>query len=529
MTAAAPAAPLPADRLPLGDRAPLRDWAAVFASMLAAFMAVLDIQVTNASLANIEGAVGASSSEGSWISTAYLSAEIITIPLTGWLAGIFGLRRYLVLNAILFLVFSVWCGLASSLNELILGRVGQGFSGGVLIPTAVSVLRARLPRAQQPVGISLFGLTATLAPAIGPTLGGWLTDVFSWRAIFFVNLVPGAVVLGLFARTLDPAPARWRGLAQGDWLGIALMAVGLSSLTIMLEEGQRWTWFGSDLVRVLAAASVVGIGGFAIREFTAGRPLINLRLLTANRAVGSACLLMTVYGAVSLGSIFIIPLYCASVQDYDPEQIGIVVMWSGLPQLLIFPLMPRLMRVIDARVLVCAGTLCFAASCWINTALTQDVGMDQLVLPQIMRAIGQPLVAVPLSQLATAGLPPRDTADASALFSMLRNLGGSLCIAMVSTVVERREHLHFDVLAQRLTADNLRMQARIAAAAARHAGSAGPGIAHREALAELAAAVRRQATIMSYADAFAIIALVLVASLAFLVLLRPAARPATAT
>ena len=502
-------------------RASARDWAAVMSAMLAAFMAILDIQITNASLANIEGAVGASPSEGSWISTSYLIAEIVTIPLTGWLGQVIGLKRYLIGNSVLFLVFSVCCARSDSLTALILSRCGQGFCGGVLIPTAVTILRTRLPRSQQPIGISIFGLTATLAPALGPTLGGWLTDNLSWRYLFYINLLPGAVTLVMFARALDGVPARWRELKGGDWPGITLMAVGLSSLTIVLEEGQRETWFGSDLIRTLSVLAAVGIGGFMLRELTTRAPLINIRLL-GNRSVGSACFLMTVFGAVSLGSVYIIPLYCAQIQDYDPEQIGKVVMWSGLPQLAIFPLMPRLMRQIDPRLLVAAGTLLFAVSCFINTALTQDVGMKQLILPQVLRAIGQPLFAVPLSQLATAGLPPRDTADASALSSMMRNLGGSLCIAMISTVVERREHFHFSVIADRMSSNSLVVQQRIAALVSSK-GAVDQAMAHRQALARLASQVRQQATIMSYSDAFGIIGVTLTVCLLALFLLRKSA------
>ncbi len=517
--------PVPAPPGPAPARASGRDWAAVMSAMLGAFMAILDIQITNASLANIEGAVGASPSEGSWISTAYLIAEIITIPLTGWLGQVIGLKRYLLVNSALFLVFSVCCARSDSLDALILSRCGQGFCGGVLIPTAVTVLRTRLPRAQQPIGISIFGLTATLAPALGPTLGGWLTDNLSWHYLFYVNLVPGAVTLVLFARALDPAPARWGELRHGDWTGIALMATGLSSLTVVLEEGQRETWFGSDLIRTLSVLAVVGIVGFVARELTIRAPLINLRLL-GNRSVGTACVLMTVFGAVSLGSVYIIPLYCAQIQGYDPEQIGTVVMWSGLPQLLIFPLMPRLMRRVDPRLLVGAGTLLFAVSCFVNTVLTQDVGMQQLILPQVLRAIGQPLFAVPLSQLATAGLPPRDTADAAALSSMMRNLGGSLCIAMISTVIERREHFHFSVIAERVTTNGVAVQRQVAMLAAR-GGMADGATAHRRALATMAAEVRQQATIMSYSDAFWIIGVTLMLCLGGLLLLRrPAPRAA---
>ncbi len=333
------------------------------------------------------------------------------------------------------------------------------------------------------------------------------------------------MTLVLFARALDSAPAHWRELVRGDWTGIVLMATGLSSLTVVLEEGQRETWFGSDLIRTLSVLAVVGIVGFVWRELTISAPLINLRLL-GNRSVGTACVLMTVFGAVSLGSVYIIPLYCAQIQGYDPEQIGTVVMWSGLPQLLVFPLMPRLMRRVDPRLLVGAGTLLFAVSCFVNTTLTQDVGITQLILPQVLRAIGQPLFAVPLSQLATAGLPPRDTADAAALSSMMRNLGGSLCIAMISTVIERREHFHFSVIAERLSANGVAVQRQVAMLAA-HGGPGDAAMAQRRALASLAATVRQQATIMSYSDAFFIIGVTLLLCLGGLLLLRrPAPRPA---
>ncbi|ACA20846.1 drug resistance transporter, EmrB/QacA subfamily [Methylobacterium sp. 4-46] len=505
-------------------RASARDWLAVFGAILGAFTAILDIQITNASLADIQGALGASAEEGSWISTAYLMAEIIVIPLTGWLSSVIGLRRYLAANTLLFIGFSVACALSTSLPQMIVFRAGQGFTGGVLIPTAIVIVRTRLPRAQQAVGIALFGLTATFAPAIGPTVGGWLTDHLSWHYIFYLNLLfgPAAVVIQLAA--FDPVPARWGELLRGDWIGIGFMATGLPALTFVLEEGQRKDWFGSPVIVEAALLAAGGIAGFIIRELTAERPFINLRVL-AHRSVGGACLLMTVLGAVSFGSIYIIPLYCAQIQGYNAQQIGTVVMWSGLPQLLLFPAMPLIMRAVDARLLVIAGTLFFVASCWINVGLSHDVGMDQLILPQLLRAIGQPLFTIPLSQLSTAGLAPRDTADASALSNMMRNLGGSIGIAMLSTVIDRREHLHFSVLAEAITRNGTRTQERLAAlAAGLHAHMPDPTAAKGAALAMLARQVRREATVMAYADGFWLVGASLVLSLAVVAVLRKPAR-----
>ncbi|MCJ2077336.1 DHA2 family efflux MFS transporter permease subunit [Methylobacterium sp. E-016] len=501
-------------------KASARDWLAVFGAILGAFTAILDIQITNASLSDIQGALGASTEEGSWISTAYLMAEIIVIPLTGWLSSVIGLRRYLSVNTMLFTAFSLACALSTSLSQMILFRAGQGFTGGVLIPTAIVIVRTRLSRSQQPIGIAMFGLTATFAPAIGPTVGGWLTDNLSWHYIFYLNLIFGPLAAAIQLGAFDGVPARWAELLKGDWIGIGLMATGLPALTYVLEEGQRKDWFGSPVIVQASWLAVAGIAGFIVRELMAERPFINLRVL-ANRSVGGSCVLMTVLGAVSFGSIYIIPLYCAQIQGYDAQQIGYVVMWSGLPQLLLFPMMLLIMRTFDARLLVVTGTLFFIASCWINVGLTHDVGADQLILPQLLRAVGQPLFTIPLSQLSTGGLAPRDTADASALSNMMRNLGGSIGIAMLSTMIDRREHMHFSVLAEAITVNATRTQERLAATAAGlHGHVADAAAAKGAALGMLAAQVRREAEVMAYADGFWLVGVSLVLSLGVVAILR---------
>jgi MFS transporter, DHA2 family, multidrug resistance protein len=298
------------------------------------------------------------------------------------------------------------------------------------------------------------------------------------------------------------------------------MAVGFPLLVFVLEEGQRKDWFGSPLIVAATAIATISVICLIIRELMAERPFINLRVL-ANRSVGGSCILMTVLGAVSYGSIYIIPVYCAQIQGYNAQQIGYVVMWSGLPQLLLFPLMPLIMRIFDARLLVITGTLFFIVSCWINVGLTHDVGMDQLILPQLLRAIGQPLFTIPLSQLSTAGLTPRDTADASALSNMMRNLGGSIGIALLSTMIDRREHFHFSVLAEAVTVNATRTQERLAMlAAGMHAHVADPAMAKAQAIAQLASQVRREAYVMAYADGFYLVGVCLVLSLGVVAILR---------
>src|SRR6201996_247301 len=226
-------------------RADLKVWLAVIGSIIGAFIAVLNIQITNASLPDIQGAIGAGIDDGGWISTSYLVAEIVVIPLTGFLAPVFSLRRYLLANTVLFLAMSVACAFAGNLQQMIALRALQGFFGGVLIPLAFTITLTMLPRAKQPVGLAMFAVSATFAPAIGPTIGGYLTQTYNWRYIFYVNLVPGAVMLGFLLPTLPVGKMKLSLLKNGDWAGIATMAIALASLQTVLEEGNKDDWFGS--------------------------------------------------------------------------------------------------------------------------------------------------------------------------------------------------------------------------------------------------------------------------------------------
>ena len=498
----------------------LRDWLAVGGGILGAFMAILDIQITNASLAEIGGSIGATPAEGSWISTGYLMAEIIVIPLTGWLARTFGLRRFLSINSMMFIGFSVLCAMSNSLSEMILWRAGQGITGGVLIPTAITIVRSRLPADKQPIGVALFGMVATFAPAIGPTVGGWLTENWSWHYIFYLNIVPGLAAVAIQLWALDKERPRLEELRGADWLGIAAMAIGLSSLIFVLEEGQREEWFDSRFIVAASIAAAIGIAVFLIAELTADKPFINLRLFK-NPSVGGSGILMAVFGATAFGSVYLIPSYLAQVQGYNAQQIGEVVMWSGIPQLFLLPLMPFLMKRVDPRILVAGGLILFAVSCFINVDMSPDTAMDQLMLPQLLRAAGQPLATIPLTQLSVVGLTRRDTADSAGITSVMRNLGASIGIAMLSTVVQIREQVHFSVIAEAMSRNSLRLQERLQSLGAMF-GSHGvdAGTAQLQSADLLASHVRQSATVMAYADSFWILGVCIVISLATLLILR---------
>ncbi|MCK1708188.1 MULTISPECIES: MDR family MFS transporter [unclassified Bradyrhizobium] len=444
--ASTPSIPAPA-AAPAVPAVSARTWIAVIGATLGAFMAVLNIQIVNASLADIQGAIGAGIDDGGWISTSYLIAEIVVIPLSGWLAQVFSIRIYLLTNAVLFLVLSAACALAQDLPQMIVLRAVQGFTGGVLIPMAFTLIITLLPRGKQPVGLALFALSATFAPAIGPTIGGYLTENFGWQYIFYVNLVPGAIMVGMLWYALDAKLMKLSLLREGDWAGIVTMAIGLSALQTVLEEGNKDDWFGSPFIVRLSVIAGVALTAFLIIELTVQKPLLNLRLLV-RRNFGFGMLANFLLGVALYGSVFILPQYLSRIQGYNAEQIGMVLAWTGLPQLVLIPLVPRLMQRFDARIIIGIGFVLFAASNFMNIYMTSNYAADQLLWPNVVRAIGQALVMAPLSAVATAGIEPENAGSASGLFNMMRNLGGAVGIALLQTVLTKREQYHSNVLMQ---------------------------------------------------------------------------------
>ncbi|PPS39855.1 MDR family MFS transporter [Chroococcidiopsis sp. TS-821] len=497
---------------PASDRVPFKSWIAVMGAMLGAFMAVLDIQITNASLKDIQAALGATLEEGSWISTAYLVAEIVVIPLTAWLSRIFATRWYLVVNAALFTFFSVCCAWAWNLPSVILFRALQGFTGGVLIPMAFTILLTYLPPAKQPIGMAMFAITAVFAPAIGPTVGGWLTENFSWQYIFYLNVIPGLLLIAAVWYGLKPQKLQLHLLKQGDWWGIISMAIGLGSLQVVLEEGSRKDWFSSPLIVRLAVVAVIFLAMFFWVEFTRKQPFINLRLL-ALRNFGLASVINVSLGIGLYGSVYILPLYLTQIQGYNPLQIGEVIMWLGLPQLLIVPFVPKLMQRIDSRLLIAVGVSLFAISCFMNSTLTHDTGIDQLKWSQLVRAMGQPLIFVPLSSIATAGIEKEQAGSASGLFNMMRNLGGSIGIAALATLLTRREQFHSNRLGEAISLYNSATQQRIEQLTQFFVSQGSDAtVAQNQAIASISSLVRREAYVMAFNDCFYFIGITLLLS-----------------
>jgi MFS transporter, DHA2 family, multidrug resistance protein len=484
------------------DRVSLKDWIGVASTLLGAFMAVLDIQITNASLNDITGALSATLDEGSWISTGYLVAEIVVIPLTGWLSQVFSVRRYLLVNATLFLLFSIACAFASNLPMMILFRAGQGFTGGVLIPMAFTVILTTLPPPKQPVGLALFALTATFAPSVGPTIGGWLTDNFSWQYIFYLNIIPGALLIAGVTYAIAPKPMQLNLFKQGDWWGIASMAIGLASFEFFLEEGNRKDWLGSEEIVRAGIVAAIALPLFVWIQFTRQKSLLNLRLL-GRRNFGLASVVNLVTGLGLYGSVFLLPLFLAQIQGYNAMKIGETIMWSGIPQLFIIPFVPILMKRFDLRLLIAIGLSLFGLSCFMNSTMTYQTGIEQLVYSQVVRACGQPLVLTPLSSVATAGIEPKQIGSASALFNMGRNLGGSIGIAVLGTMLSMREKFHSNRLGESISLSNPVTRDRIDQLTQFfQSATSDPVIAQNQAIATVDRLVRREANVMAYNDCF---------------------------
>src|SRR5438874_1167641 len=511
-SAAAPAIPA---------KIPTKTWIAVIGATLGAFMAVLNIQIVNASLADIQGAIGAGIDDGGWISTSYLIAEIVVIPLSGWLAEVFSVRLYLLTNAFLFMVFSAACALAQNLPQMIVLRAVQGFSGGVLIPMAFTLIITLLPKAKQPIGLAMFAISATFAPGIGPTIGGYLTENWGWEYIFYVNLVPGALMIGMLWYSLEAKPMNLALLREGDWFGIVTMAIGLSALQTVLEEGNKDDWFGSPFIVKLSIVAAVALSAFLWIELTAKKPLLNLRLLV-RRNFGFGILANFLLGVALYGSVFILPVYLSRIQGYNAEQIGMVLAWTGFPQLLLIPLVPRLMQRFDARIIIGIGFALFAASNFMNIHMTNDYATDQLFWPNVVRAFGQALVFAPLSAVATAGIEAENAGSASGLFNMRPNLRGAIGIALLQTLLTKREQYHSNVLMQSVSMLEQATRTRIEQLTqyfVNHGVVDHAEASHRAVIA-IGHIVQKQAFILAFSDTFYLLGAALIVALMAALLLR---------
>lgn len=497
----------------VSDRVTLKTWICVIGVLLGCFVAVLNIIVTNSSLRDIAGTLGASADEISWVPTSYLVAEIIVIPLTAWLSDAFSLKKYLLVNSILFVIFSLCCGQAHSLSLMIVFRVLQGFTGGVLIPLSFVVILTYLPASKQPVGMALFTITATFAPAIGPLVGGWLTDNYGWPFIFYMNAIPGVLLIAAVWFTMENQPMNLRLLKKGDWWGILTMAIGLAAFEVVLEDGNRKDWFGDPGILKLAWIAAIFIPAFILIELHKTDPLVDLRLF-ARRNFTMGSIVNVILGVGLYGVVFILPLYLGQIHGYDASQIGTVIIWLGLPQLVIIPLVPKLMENVDSRIIIGIGVLFFGGSSFFTAHLDTNFAGPQFYFPLVIRAIGQPLIMVPLSAVTTSGMAKgRESGAASALFNMMRNIGGSIGIAGLSTLLSVRERFHSERIGESVTVYSSALQGRLNQSATYFMSrGSDSSSAQMRAIGAIGGLVRREAFLLAYSDCFLVLGCVLLAS-----------------
>jgi DHA2 family multidrug resistance protein len=470
------------------------------------FIAYLDIQIVAASLQEIGGGLSASQDEISWVQTSYLIAEIIVIPLSGWLSRVMSTRWLFAASAAGFTFASLLCGMAWDIQSMIVFRALQGFLGGSMIPTVFTSAFFFFQGKQRVFAASIIGGLASIAPTLGPVVGGWITDTWSWHWLFYINVVPGVAVtilVPLLVRIDRPDLALLKG---GDYLGILLMALFLGCLEYVLEEGPRWDWFGDGTIRVCAWISGLSGVGFILRSLTFARPVVDLRAL-AIRNFSLGCWFSFVTGIGIFGTVYLTPLFLGRVRGLDALQIGTALLSAGAFQLLAVPVYGALANRVDLRWLMMFGLACFGLSMWLFTPLNHDWGWRELLLPQAFRGFAQQFAVAPTVTLTLGILPPDRLRSASGLFNLMRNLGGAIGIAVCGTILNDRTNLHFQRIAEHLTYANTSMTNLVQTMAARYGAAWGdPLHGQAAALKKLWLLVYREAQVQTFADAYLAIA-----------------------
>ncbi len=483
------------------------------------FMSILDIQIVSASLTDIQAGLSASSTEVSWVQTAYLIAEVIAIPLSGFLSRALGTRLLFVISAAGFTAASFLCGFASSIEQMILWRAIQGFLGAGMIPTVFASAYTVFPRSKFHIVGPIIGLVATLAPTIGPTVGGYITDALSWHWLFFINVIPGlGIILGVWT-LVDFDQPDFELLDHFDWFGLIAMAGFLGALEYVLEEGPQYEWLQDTSVAICAAVCALSAVAFFYRVLTAREPIVDIRAF-ANRNFGVGCLISFCVGIGLYGLTYIYPRYLAEVRGYSALMIGETMFVSGATMFLMAPIVGRLMLKIDMRYIIAFGLVVFALGSYQMTWMTRDYDFYELMVPQILRGIGMMCAMVPTNNIALGTLPPDRVKNASGLFNLMRNLGGAVGLALINEILNDRTDLHISRLQDRVNWGNATATETLNMLTQRMQGL---GDASMMALKQLSQIVHRQAVVMGYSDAFFMLTLFYVSlSLLVMLLKKPA-------
>ncbi len=470
------------------------------------FMAILDIQIVASSLTDIQAGLSASSTEIAWVQTAYLIAEIVMIPLSGFLARALSTRYLFAIAAGGFTLFSIMCASSTSIGEMIIWRAAQGFIGGAMIPVVFSVAFTAFPKNRQAMVAAIVGLIATLAPTVGPTIGGYLTSVFSWHWLFLINVVPGVAVTAAVLLLVDLDKPDFALLRRFDFPGLIALAAFLGSLEYVLEEGAANDWFEDRAIVVAAIIALVGAVGFFYRVLTAPEPIVDVRAF-ADRNFATGSLFSFALGVGLYGLVYLYPVFLARVRGYDSLEIGNTMFVTGAFMMITAPIAGTIAQKVDPRWMMAVGLAMFAVSCLDLVPITANWSFGEFFLPQAIRGSALMICMLPVSILALGTLPPERVKNASGLFNLMRNLGGAFGLAIINTALNQRWDLHLQRLRDAVNWGRDVAVEQLSAMTQGFTPSLGSD-AERAAVASLSQIVRRQALVMAFSDVFLILAVV---------------------
>lgn len=505
-----------------------RRWLIAVSVALGALLEIVDTSIINVALPQVQASLGVTLSEVGWVVTSYAIANVIILPLAAWLGDRFGKKRFFVFSLVAFVAASILCGFSHSLPMLVFSRVLQGLFGGGLLAKAQAFLWETFPPEERGGAQALFGIVAIAGPAIGPTLGGYIVTNLDWRWIFFVNFPIGIVAI-LMATSFLPEDGARKAAGSVDWVSLAYLALGLGALQTFLEEGYSESWFDSTFISVCALVSGVSLVTFVARQLRSANPVVDLRVLRY-RSLWAGCVVSAVIGMGLYGAMFAVPIFAQTVMRYTSQETGMLMLPGALASAFAMPMMAVLLKRFDPRVLVAAGATIVIVALWMLSHLNPQTNEQELFWPLIIRGFGSVAMFLPMSMATFSSIPVKDVSKATGLYNLTRQLGGSIGVAVLTTVLSSREAFHRSVLVEKLGATSTATLERLHALTA---GFMAKGFdaepARRQALLVLDGSVNQQAAVMSFADSFWLVAVVFLGTMPLLLLLgkgnrnRPAA------
>jgi MFS transporter, DHA2 family, multidrug resistance protein len=495
-------------------------WTVTFSVMLATFMEILDTTVVNVSVPHIAGNLASTIEEGTWVVTSYLVSNAIVLPMSGWLANYVGRKKLLLTCVAGFTLTSLCCGSATSLSGLIFFRVLQGLTGGGLQPLAQAILLETFPERKHGQAMAAFGIGILLAPILGPTLGGWITDNYSWRSIFYLNFPVGVFSLVMINRFVFDPPYIRRAAGGVDRWGIGFLALGLGTLQVVLDTGERKDWFSSNYIRCFAALCVVGLVSLIMRELHTETPVVDLRALL-NHSFSAGVFLISLLGFVLYASLVLLPIYLQTLLGYPAYNAGLALSPRGIGSLATTPLAGYLTSKTDPRRLLVFGLVLGSLTMFALSRLNLNADYWNILWPQVLQGVALSFLFIPLLTLSMAGIPKEKLGNATSIFNLMRNIGGSVGIAIMTTFLARRSQLHQNRLIESITAGSWKTRDMLQGLEAWfHTNGADTHAASGRALAVLYGMVQRQASMLSFVEAFWVMGVIFLVMLPLLLLLR---------